>query len=254
MEDILHGLNNAQRSAVASPAEVLQVLAPPGSGKTKTLTARVAYLVACKQLRPWNIIVCTFTVKAASEMKERITSFVGADVAKQLKLGTFHSVALRYLRSYGQYIGLDKDFNIADSADSKAILKRVIKRLDLSIEPGSALGRISSRKAKGIVSNPEKPAKKVEEQEFDRLYDEYEATLAASKLLDYDDILLRCCFLLRSHPQCVANVEAVLIDEFQDTNNVQFDMMYASRSQPVLTPSEVLLTLLPFLGLCSRRR
>ncbi|SMR52605.1 unnamed protein product [Zymoseptoria tritici ST99CH_1A5] len=225
MEDILHGLNNAQRSAVASPAEVLQVLAPPGSGKTKTLTARVAYLVACKQLRPWNIIVCTFTVKAASEMKERITSFVGADVAKQLKLGTFHSVALRYLRSYGQYIGLDKDFNIADSADSKAILKRVIKRLDLSIEPGSALGRISSRKAKGIVSNPEKPAKKVEEQEFDRLYDEYEATLAASKLLDYDDILLRCCFLLRSHPQCVANVEAVLIDEFQDTNNVQFDMM-----------------------------
>jgi DNA helicase-2/ATP-dependent DNA helicase PcrA len=225
MEDILHGLNNAQRSAVASPAAVLQVLAPPGSGKTKTLTARVAYLVACKQLRPWNIIVCTFTVKAASEMKERITSFVGADVAKQLKLGTFHSVALRYLKSYGQYIGLPKDFNIADSADSKAILKRIIKRFDLSIEPGQALGRISSRKAKGGTADPEKPIRKVEEQEFDRLYDEYESTLAASKLLDYDDILLRCCFLLRSHPQCVANVEAVLIDEFQDTNNIQYDLM-----------------------------
>jgi DNA helicase-2/ATP-dependent DNA helicase PcrA len=225
MEDILRGLNDAQRSAVASPAEVLQVLAPPGSGKTKTLTARVAYLVACKQLRPWNIIVCTFTVKAANEMKERITSFVGADVSKQLKLGTFHSVALRYLKSYGQYIGLPKDYNIADTADSKAILKRIIKRLDMSIDPGQALGRISSRKAKGITSNPEKPAKKVEEQEFDKLYEEYESTLAASKLLDYDDILLRCCFLLRSHPQCVANVEAVLIDEFQDTNNIQYDLM-----------------------------
>lgn len=225
MDDILRGLNDAQRTAVASPAAVLQVLAPPGSGKTKTLTARVAYLIACQQLRPWNIIVCTFTVKAANEMKERIKSFVGEDLAKQLKLGTFHSVALRYLKSYGQHIGLPKDFNIADMADSKAILKRIIKRNDLSLDPGQAIGRISSRKAKGIFPDSTNLAKKVEEQEFNRLYDEYEATLAASKLLDYDDILLRCCFLLRTHPQCVANVQAVLIDEFQDTNNIQYDLM-----------------------------
>lgn len=225
MDDILQGLNDAQRSAVASPAAVLQVLAPPGSGKTKTLTARVAYLVARQHLRPWNIIVCTFTVKAANEMKERIKNFVGEDVAKQLRLGTFHSVALRYLKSYGQHIGLPKDFSIADVADSKAILKRIVKQLDLSIDPGQAIGRISSRKAKGIALDPAKVAKKVEEQEFNRLYDAYEATLAASKLLDYDDILLRCCFLLKTHPQCVANVQAVLIDEFQDTNNIQYDLM-----------------------------
>lgn len=168
-------------------------------------------------------------------MKERITSFVGEDLAKQLRLGTFHSVALRYLKSYGQHIGLPKDFSIADTADSKAILKRLIKRLDLSIDPGQAIGRISSRKAKGISPDPATSAKKVEEQEFNRLYDEYEATLAASKLLDYDDILLRCCFLLRTHPQCVANVQAVLIDEFQDTNNIQYDLMslFAQKSNAI---------------------
>ncbi|KAF2215069.1 hypothetical protein CERZMDRAFT_82929 [Cercospora zeae-maydis SCOH1-5] len=223
MDNLLQGLNPAQRDAVASDASVLQVLAPPGSGKTKTLTARVAYLIAHRGLQPWNIIVCTFTVKAASEMKERITSFVGPELAKQLKLGTFHSVALRYLKAYGQHIGLAKDFGIADTADTKAILKRLIKQLGLSIEPGPALGRISSRKVKG------EPAKKtpnsVDQQEFTRLFDEYEATLAASNLLDYDDILLRCSFLLKSHPQCVANVQAVLIDEFQDTNNIQYDLM-----------------------------
>lgn len=223
--NILHGLNAAQRTAVVSPAAVLQVLAPPGSGKTKTLTTRVAYLIAERQLRPWNIIVCTFTVKAASEMKDRIISFVGDDLAKQLKLGTFHSVALRYLKHYGQHIGLDKDFGIADSSDSKAILKRLIKTLDMAMEPGQALGRISSRKVKGETLQSAKASKTVEQQDFQRLFNEYESTLAASNLLDYDDILLRCSFLLKSYPQCVTNVEAVLIDEFQDTNNIQYDLM-----------------------------
>lgn len=226
MDNILRGLNAAQRTAVGSPASVLQVLAPPGSGKTKTLTARVAHLIAHRQLLPWNIIVCTFTVKAASEMKERIKSFVGDELAKQLKLGTFHSVALRYLKHYGKHIGLPKDFGIADTSDSKAILKRIIKKFGMSIEPGQALGRISSRKAKGEVdSKPGKGGKTVDQQEFDRLFEEYEATLAASNLLDYDDLLLRCRYLLKSHPQCVSNVQAVLIDEFQDTNNIQYELM-----------------------------
>ncbi|CAK4031585.1 ATP-dependent DNA helicase [Lecanosticta acicola] len=225
MDDILHGLNAAQRTAVTSPSAVLQVLAPPGSGKTKTLTARVAYLIADQHLLPWNIIICTFTVKAANEMKERIKNFVGEELSKQLKLGTFHSVALRYLKHYGQHIGLAKDFGIADTSDTKAILKRIIKKLGMQIEPGQALGRISSRKAKGETTIQGKAAKDVAAQEFQRLFDEYEQTLAASNLLDYDDILLRCCSLLRSHPQCVSNVEAVLIDEFQDTNNIQYDLM-----------------------------
>ncbi|KAI7222379.1 UvrD-helicase-domain-containing protein [Hortaea werneckii] len=233
---VLHGLNTAQSEAVTSDAAVLQVLAPPGSGKTKTLTARVAYLIAQKQLRPWNIIVCTFTVKAANEMKERITGFIGPELAKQLKLGTFHSISLRYLKQYGQHIGLDKDFGIADSSDSKAIIKRIIKQNGFSIEPGQARGRISSQKAKGIdAEHFLGTAKDIEKQEFAKVYLEYEEALRVSNLLDYDDLLLRCSFLLKSHPQCVSNVEALLIDEFQDTNNIQYDLMslFAQRNNVI---------------------
>ncbi|KAK3683045.1 ATP-dependent DNA helicase srs2 [Vermiconidia calcicola] len=226
MDDILHGLNPAQRAAVTSPSSVLQVLAPPGSGKTKTLTARVAWLIAHKQLKPWNIITCTFTKKAAKEMKERIRGFVGEELSKQIRLGTFHAIAVQYLRQYGQHIGLEKDFGIADASDSKAILKRIIKKGEFTIEPGQALGRISAQKVKGLGSDHMvQKAKNIEQQEFARVFAEYEAELKASNLLDYDDLLLRCCFLMRTHPQCVSNVEAVLIDEFQDTNSTQYELM-----------------------------
>ncbi|KAK3723030.1 ATP-dependent DNA helicase srs2 [Vermiconidia calcicola] len=226
MDDILRGLNPAQRAAVTSPSSVLQVLAPPGSGKTKTLTARVAWLIAHKQLKSWNIITCTFTKKAAKEMKERIRGFVGEELSKQIRLGTFHAIAVQYLRQYGQHIGLEKDFGIADASDSKAILKRIIKKRDFTIEPGQALGRISAQKVKGLGSDHlVQKAKNIEQQEFARVFAEYEAELKASNLLDYDDLLLRCCFLMRTHPQCVSNVEAVLIDEFQDTNSTQYELM-----------------------------
>lgn len=224
MDDILHGLNPAQSAAVTSTASVLQVLAPPGSGKTKTLTARVAYLIQHEQLKPWNIITCTFTKKAANEMKERICSFVGDEVKKQIKLGTFHAITVQYLRRYGHHIGLEKDFGIADASDSKAILKRIIKKHDFGLEPGKALTRISIQKVKGIDSDLMQK-KNVEQREFAQVFAEYEAELKASNLLDYDDLLLRCCFLMRTFPECVSNVEAVLIDEFQDTNNIQYDLM-----------------------------
>ncbi|KAK3117276.1 ATP-dependent DNA helicase srs2 [Teratosphaeriaceae sp. CCFEE 6253] len=223
---LLSDLNDAQREAVTTDADVVQVLAPPGSGKTKTLTARVAWLLAERQLKPWNIIVCTFTVKAANEMKERITKFVGEECSKQLKLGTFHSISLRYLKQYGQHIGLSKDFGIADTSDSKAIVKRIIKKNGFTINDGQARGRISTQKAKGIDTEQfATTTKNVEQQEFARVYSDYEETLKASNLLDYDDLLLRCCLLLRTQPQCVANVEALLIDEYQDTNNIQYDLM-----------------------------
>lgn len=226
MDDILHGLNNAQREAVTSDASVLQVLAPPGSGKTKTLTTRVAHLIAHRHLKPWNIITCTFTKKAANEMKARIRNFIGEELAKQIKLGTFHAIAAQYLRQYGQHIGLAKDFGIADSSDSKAILKRIIKKHDLTSEPAKALSRISGNKCRGIESAQfSQTAKNVDQQEFALIFSEYESELKLSNLLDYDDLLLRCCFLLKSHPQCVSNVEAVLIDEFQDTNTTQYELM-----------------------------
>lgn len=225
MDELLNGLNPAQRIAVTSPAAALQVLAPPGSGKTKTLTARVSHLITHRGLKPWNIIVCTFTVKAANEMKERIKAVIGDHLAKKLVLGTFHSVARRYLVSYGHNIGIEKNFGIADMSDSKAIITRIIKRTNLSIEPGPAGARISSLKAKSITCDQYAATAKTAEQEFAIVYTAYEEALKASNLLDYDDLLLRCADLLRMHPQCVSNIQAVLIDEFQDTNNVQFELM-----------------------------
>ncbi|KAF2003799.1 P-loop containing nucleoside triphosphate hydrolase protein [Amniculicola lignicola CBS 123094] len=226
MEHLLEGLNEAQKSAVTSQASVLQVLAPPGSGKTKTLTARVAYLVNHERLQPWNIIVCTFTIKAAREMKERIRGLVGDGVEGKLILGTFHSVSRRFLVRYGQEIGIDKNFGIADTNDSKSAIKRIVTRNHYTTDPGQARSRISGLKAKGITAEAfVATTKKAEEHEFACLYSEYEEYLRVSKLLDYDDLLLRCVELLRKHPACVSGIQAVLIDEYQDTNNVQYELM-----------------------------
>lgn len=122
MDLILAGLNAAQRTAVTSPADVLQVLAPPGSGKTKTLTARVAYLLSIGY-RPWNVLCLTFTIKSAREMRERIAKLIGNGLEAKIILGTFHSVCRRYLVTYGHLIGIEKNFGIADSADSLGIIK-----------------------------------------------------------------------------------------------------------------------------------
>lgn len=226
MDALLEGLNEAQKDAVTSPAGVLQVLAPPGSGKTKTLTARVAYHVIHERLQPWNIIVCTFTIKAAREMKERIKGFVGEKLEAKLILGTFHSVARRFLSRYGQEIGIDKNFGIADTDDSKAIIKRIVNRYQYMVEPGYARSRISSLKAKGIsAADFAATKKKAEESEFSQIYSSYQEHLTASNLLDYDDLLIRCVDLLRQHPSCVSTIQAVLIDEYQDTNNIQYELM-----------------------------
>ncbi|KAJ9613790.1 ATP-dependent DNA helicase srs2 [Knufia peltigerae] len=224
---LLSGLNTAQRAAVTSKATVLQVLAPPGSGKTKTLTCRVANLIANEGLNPQNVICCTFTIKASREMRERLRDLIGCELEAKLVLGTFHSICRRYLVAYGHLIGIPKGFGIADSSDSLSIIKRIVKRLKLSIEPKAARGKISSHKAKGkkLEALPKTPQKQVERQEFITVFHEYEAALATSKLLDYDDLLLRCVDLLRAFPGCVSNVEALLIDEFQDTNVVQFELM-----------------------------
>ncbi|KAI4240909.1 MAG: hypothetical protein LQ352_007544 [Teloschistes flavicans] len=228
-DPILDGLNNEQLAAVTSPANVLQILAPPGSGKTKTLTARVAYLIKHHHYRPWDILCLTFTIKSSREMKERLSKLIGNGMEAKLVLGTFHSVCRRYLVSYGHLIGIPKNFGIADSGDSSSIIKRIVKRLGLNIDPKVAQSRISSTKSKGL-SYPEPPkeaAKKkdIDRQEFLQAFEAYEDYLDQANLLDYDDLLLRCSDLLRQHPECVSNIEAVLIDEFQDTNLVQFDLM-----------------------------
>lgn len=224
---ILANLNSAQRDAVSSKAQQLAILAGPGSGKTHTLTSRVAWLLHTG-LQPQNIIVTTFTRKAANEMKERIGKLLGNDeIANKLVLGTFHSISIKYLRVYGHLIGLKKGFGIADSNDSLSIIKRLIKRLDLGIDPKDTRNKISTRKATGGWG--EKIEKQMKYsyslQNTEIAYTEYEAALERDNLLDFDDLLVRCVQLFREHPECVANIEAVLIDEFQDTNLVQFDLM-----------------------------
>ncbi len=250
MDLILQGLNEPQQDAVTSVSDVLQILAPPGSGKTRTLTSRVAYLLQHHQFKPWDIICLTFTVKSSREMKERIAKLLGSDNARRLILGTFHSVCRRYLVTYGHLIGLLKGFGIADSSDSMAIIKRVIKRLGLNLDAKKAQSRISSSKSKGLRGPDQQTGRKegeldqklaqkkaVEQQEFLAVFEAYQSQLAKSNLLDYDDLLLRCVDLLRQYPTCVSNVEVVLIDEFQDTNVVQFDLMrlFAAKNKRVTT-------------------
>lgn len=242
MSDILQGLNNAQRTAVTSEAEVLQVLAPPGSGKTKTLTSRVAHLVRERHFKPWNIIVCTFTVKAAREMQERIRGFVGEELERKLRVGTFHKISLLYLRRYGKLIGIADNFGVADTNDTMRIISRIVKQCKFTLEPKVARERISRSKSQGIDSEQflqslqQKSQKRsghtganqalvVEKQEFAEIFSMYQEQLDKCNLLDFDDILLRCVHLLRKHPECVANIEAVLVDEFQDTNGVQYELM-----------------------------
>ena len=224
MNAALQGLNAAQRAAVTSTAPILQVLAPPGSGKTKTLTARVAYLLAHYGYHPWNVICCTFTIKASREMRDRLKSLIGSQLESKVILGTFHSICRRYLVTYGYLIGIPKDFGIADSSDTLSILKRIIKHLNLSLDPKAARSRISHRKSRGLREE-ELAQKSVESQEWATIFNEYQSALSTSNLLDYDDLLLRCTDLLRAHPQCVSNVDALLIDEFQDTNIVQYELM-----------------------------
>lgn len=225
-ETILKSLNAAQRRAVTSNSRTVAILAGPGSGKTHTLTSRVVWLVQQAGYQPADIIVATFTVKAAREMKDRIGKRLGEECEKKIVLGTFHSIARRYLATYGKRIGLDPKFGIADDGDSRAILQRIIKRLDLQIEPGHAKSWISKKKAKGTTPVATQNGKRAKEHPaLNDCYKEYQEHLARANLLDYDDLLVKCVELLQDHPSCVSNVQAVLIDEYQDTNGIQYDLM-----------------------------
>ncbi|KAL6865797.1 ATP-dependent DNA helicase srs2 [Amphichorda felina] len=223
---ILKSLNNAQRRAVTSKSPTVAILAGPGSGKTHTLTSRVVWLIQHMGYLPCNVIVATFTVKAAREMKERINKTLGQEMQKKIVLGTFHSIARRYLTTYGKLIGLDSKFNIADDGDSKAIIKRIIERHRLKVEPSYARSWISKKKARGTsVAQSQKGQKNDEHLDLKICFKEYQDHLERSNLLDYDDLLVRCVELLRRHPSCVSNVQTVLIDEYQDTNGIQYELM-----------------------------
>ncbi|KAM3440965.1 hypothetical protein NHJ13734_003029 [Beauveria thailandica] len=229
-QDIIASLNTAQRRAVTSESNTVAILAGPGSGKTHTLTSRVVWLIQEVGHRPSDMIVATFTVKAAKEMRERMAKTLGEQVQRKIVLGTFHSIARRYLTSYGKQIGLDPKFGIADDSDSKAIIKRLIKRLGLKLEPAIARRWISKKKSRGSMDPPEEKKwpdgrPKQENPGLQQCFDEYQSQLAAANMLDYDDLLVHCVELLRAYPICVSNIRAVLVDEYQDTNGIQYDLM-----------------------------
>ncbi|KAL5611715.1 hypothetical protein BROUX41_000710 [Berkeleyomyces rouxiae] len=240
---ILKGLNRQQHRAVSSRADTVAILAGPGCGKTHTLTSRVAFLVEEMGYQPWNIIVATFTVKAAREMRERIGKHLGEKQQRKLILGTFHSIAVRYLRFYGHLIGLPKKFGIMDDTDCRSIVKRIFQRLGIEdVQPRDILSFISKEKSKSPYFSEEEHAEAPSTQSrvnsqgitvkkppkpptYIKVYEEYQAHLKATDTLDFDDLLIRCVELLQQHPHCVANIEAVLIDEYQDTNGMQYELL-----------------------------
>ncbi|KAI0830033.1 P-loop containing nucleoside triphosphate hydrolase protein [Hypoxylon sp. FL0890] len=226
--DLFKSLNQAQSRAVSSGVPTVAILAGPGSGKTHTLTSRVVWLIDHVGIRPCDVMVATFTVKAANEMKSRIGQALGDGREKKIILGTFHSIARRYLARYGKRIGLDPKFGIADDSDSRAVIKRICKRLEAPVDPALARGWISKRKAKGTSDEQAVKAKNgngIESKALEQCYQEYQSYLERSNLLDYDDLLVRCVELLRQWPDCVENIQTVLIDEYQDTNGAQYDLM-----------------------------
>lgn len=216
----------------------MAILAGPGSGKTHTLTSRVVWLINHVGIQPCDIIVATFTVKASNEMKSRMGQALGDGRERKIVLGTFHSIARRYLAAYGKHIGLRQNFAIADDSDSRGIIQRICKRLAVPLEPAMARAWISKRKAKGTSDDKtilSKNGKAVESQALEQCFQEYQSHLERSNLLDYDDLLVRCVELLQKLPSCVSNIQAVLVDEYQDTNGVQYDLMklLAQRSRMV---------------------
>ncbi len=225
---ILDGLNPAQRKAASVTAGPVLILAGAGSGKTRTLTHRLAHLID-QGVPPWRILAVTFTNKAAQEMKERVRALVGPS-ASQIWMGTFHSVCGRILRQEAGSIGLDSSFTIYDTDDSKTLMRRIYRRrgLDEKVIKTSRV-REAISKAKNDLQSPEDYAREHNEQHtalIAELYAEYQTEMGANNAVDFDDLLLLPVRLFAEHPDVLAawqsRFDHLLIDEYQDTNHAQY--------------------------------
>lgn len=235
MEHILSGLNDAQRLAVSHTDGPLMVLAGAGSGKTRVLTYKVAYLIA-KGIDPFHIIALTFTNKAAHEMKERILHLVGTNDARNVWMGTFHSVFAKILRMEGERIGYPNNFTIYDTDDSKSVLKGIVKELNYdekAYAPGYLLNRISS--AKMNLVNPREymddPEIQLQDKAMNKpktgeIYQHYWNRCRRSAAMDFDDLLYNTNLLFRDFPEVLHKYQNrfqyILVDEYQDTNYAQY--------------------------------
>jgi DNA helicase-2/ATP-dependent DNA helicase PcrA len=234
-KDFLSDLNEAQQEAVVDYEGPSLVIAGAGSGKTRVLTYRIAYLLS-QGVQPRNVLALTFTNKAAREMKERIGKLVGPDPARWLWMGTFHSIFARILRYEGGLLGYPSRFTIYDSSDSKSLVKKIIKEMDLNDQiyrPGEIHARISS--AKNNLITPAAYFSSTQLMEMDKLnrkprladiYKIYAQRCKKADAMDFDDLLLNMHILLRDFPEVLEKYQEqfrfVLVDEYQDTNYVQF--------------------------------
>ncbi len=240
MQDILKGLNDKQYEAVVNTEGPCLVIAGAGSGKTKVLTHKIAYLIGEKQVKPWNILAITFTNKAANEMKERIGNLVG-DVAADIWMGTFHSICVRILRRFIDRIGFDSSFIIFDTSDQRTLVKTCIKSIGLDdkmFTDRSVLSEISN--AKNEMLEPEQYTVRANgdfrKEKIALVYEMYQKRLKENNAIDFDDIINYTIKILMENPDVLEyysdKFHYVLVDEYQDTNKAQFTLvtMLASKN------------------------
>ena len=235
MKDLLENLNDSQKSAVLYNDGPSLIIAGAGSGKTRVLTHKIAYLLQ-SGLQPWTIMALTFTNKAAREMKERISTLVDPQAASRLWMGTFHSIFFRILRAESEAVGFPSGFTIYDSADSRSLIKTICKEMGLDdkiYKVKSVQARISS--AKNDLISPEAYAGNAERIKEDiiskkplikEIYLRYVVRCRLAAAMDYDDLLFQTNILFRDHPEILANYQErfsfILVDEYQDTNFSQY--------------------------------
>lgn len=229
--DFLDKLNPQQRKAVTAGNGPVLVLAGPGSGKTRVLTQRVAYLIANEGIRPYRILAVTFTNKAAREMQTRVEKLLGADATQGMMLGTFHSICARLLRREADYLPIQSNFVIFDDDDQERIVKGIIKEFNLNDKMYRAVSvhaSISNAKNE-LISADDYPITNYRDEVVKRVYAEYQKRLVASNAVDFDDILMYTARLLEDNPavreKYARRFEQVLVDEFQDTNLAQYTLL-----------------------------
>jgi DNA helicase-2/ATP-dependent DNA helicase PcrA len=227
MDDLLSGLNPQQVQAVTAPDGPVLVLAGPGSGKTRVLTHRVAYLVRTRRVPPQAIMAVTFTNKAAREMRGRLEQLLGGQL-QGLTIGTFHAICARLLRREAARLDVTREFVIYDESDQQAVMKRAIGDLNLDEKrhrPNALLGAVGRAKNE-LVAAEDYPVQRYADEVVRRVYIRYQELLRENNALDFDDLLMEAVLVLRREPEVRARYQRafqhVLVDEFQDTNTAQY--------------------------------
>ncbi|MCA0984348.1 DNA helicase PcrA [Halobacillus yeomjeoni] len=240
MNALIKGLNEQQRNAVTHTEGPLLIMAGAGSGKTRVLTHRIAYLLSEKDVSPRNILAITFTNKAAREMKDRVESLVGKD-GEKIWMSTFHSMCVRILRRDIDRIGYDRNFSILDSSDQLSVIKQVLKEFNLDPkkwDPRAMLGAISNSKNELMTAEDyEKQAGNMHEEQIAKIYKGYQKKLRKNQSLDFDDLIMQTLSLFDQVPEVLEyyqrRFQYIHVDEYQDTNHAQYQLVkhLASRYQ-----------------------